>query len=161
MAQSEDLDLAYVSVPKISLKHVVIPAAEIHDYAEGVWKDYYDRLANEDVVNWYKERIAHVETDYIKFKKDAAKEVNYLVKEFECRKSAAAYSRASVSRTGVLDCSKLHTYKYNEDLFKKVTVLPEGKNHGLVFVLDWSGSCLLYTSPSPRDGLLSRMPSSA
>ena len=23
------------------------------------------------------------------------------------------------------------------------------------------GSCLLYTSPSPRDGLLSRMPSSA
>ena len=28
---------------------------------------------------------------------------------------------------------------------------------------DWScfGACLLYTSPSPRDGLLSRMPSSA
>ena len=25
----------------------------------------------------------------------------------------------------------------------------------------WSSSCLLYTSPSPRDGLLSRMPSSA
>ena len=31
-------------------------------------------------------------------------------------------------------------------------------------ILDWVGSCgvcLLYTSPSPRDGLLSRMPSSA
>ena len=26
---------------------------------------------------------------------------------------------------------------------------------------DWPDSCLLYTSPSPRDGLLSRMPSSA
>ena len=26
---------------------------------------------------------------------------------------------------------------------------------------DWSSTCLLYTSPSPRDGLLSRMPSSA
>ena len=25
----------------------------------------------------------------------------------------------------------------------------------------WRVSCLLYTSPSPRDGLLSRMPSSA
>ena len=25
----------------------------------------------------------------------------------------------------------------------------------------WLGTCLLYTSPSPRDGLLSRMPSSA
>ena len=26
---------------------------------------------------------------------------------------------------------------------------------------DLGGDCLLYTSPSPRDGLLSRMPSSA
>ena len=26
---------------------------------------------------------------------------------------------------------------------------------------DWASDCLLYTSPSPRDGLLSRMPSSA
>ena len=25
----------------------------------------------------------------------------------------------------------------------------------------WNNICLLYTSPSPRDGLLSRMPSSA
>ena len=28
-------------------------------------------------------------------------------------------------------------------------------------IADWSQPCLLYTSPSPRDGLLSRMPSSA
>ena len=27
--------------------------------------------------------------------------------------------------------------------------------------VEWLGACLLYTSPSPRDGLLSRMPSSA
>ena len=47
---------------------------------------------------------------------------------------------STTARTGVLDCSKLHQYKYNEDLFKKVTTLAEGKNHGLVFVLDWSGS---------------------
>ena len=39
-----------------------------------------------------------------------------------------------------LIASKLHTYKYNEDLFKKVSVIPDGKNHGLIFVLDWSGS---------------------
>ena len=29
------------------------------------------------------------------------------------------------------------------------------------WVIDRHGTCLLYTSPSPRDGLLSRMPSSA
>ena len=62
------------------------------------------------------------------------------MKEFECRKAADSYARANTARTGVLDCTKLHTYKYNEDLFKKVTTFADGKNHGLVFVLDWSGS---------------------
>ena len=56
------------------------------------------------------------------------------------RKSAHAYARAGVSRTGVLNTKILHQYKYNEDLFKKVTTLPDGKNHGMIFVLDWSGS---------------------
>ena len=82
----------------------------------------------------------HVNKSYSEFKRSAQKEVNYLVKEFEMKKSASAYARATTSRTGVLNTSKLHTYKYNEDLFKKVTNLPEGKNHGLIFLLDWSGS---------------------
>ena len=38
-----------------------------------------------------------------------------------------------------------------------------GTSYGSFVVGGWNGttSCLLYTSPSPRDGLLSRMPSSA
>ena len=32
---------------------------------------------------------------------------------------------------------------------------------GVVYLQDQASNCLLYTSPSPRDGLLSRMPSSA
>jgi hypothetical protein len=63
-----------------------------------------------------------------------------LVKEFECRKAADSYARATTARTGVLDTSRLHSYKYTEDLFKKVSVIPDGKNHGLIFILDWSGS---------------------
>ena len=34
-------------------------------------------------------------------------------------------------------------------------------NYAEILVLDKGKHCLLYTSPSPRDGLLSRMPSSA
>ena len=81
--------------------------------------------------------------------KSAQKEVNYLVKkEFESKKAADALFSLLLHHTGVLDCTKLHTYKFNEDLFKKVTTVPDGKNHGLVFVLDWSGSmgdCILDT----------------
>ena len=40
-----------------------------------------------------------------------------------------------------------------------VAKYPEGKQHSAVMALLYI--CLLYTSPSPRDGLLSRMPSSA
>ena len=42
------------------------------------------------------------------------------------------------------------------DLGQKVENLDEIRQKGLK-----AGACLLYTSPSPRDGLLSRMPSSA
>ena len=78
--------------------------------------------------------------EYDRYKKSSQREVNYLVKEFECKKSRRRHSRSFSSKTGTLDCSKLHTYKYNEDLFRKVNVIPDGKNHGLIFILDWSGS---------------------
>ena len=64
----------------------------------------------------------------------------YLVKEFEMKKSATAYKRATTSKTGIIDPLKLSSYKYNDDIFAKVTTLPGAKNHGLVMFLDWSGS---------------------
>ena len=39
--------------------------------------------------------------------------------------------------------------------------LPRRELDGIGFVGNPAKTCLLYTSPSPRDGLLSRMPSSA
>ena len=63
-----------------------------------------------------------------------------MVKEFEMKKAADQYARASVSKTGTLDMGRLHTYKYNDDLFRKVTTLPGATNHGFVLFLDWSGS---------------------
>ena len=73
-------------------------------------------------------------------KDESKKTVAYMVKEFEMKKSADQYARAAVSKTGSLDMGRLHTYKYNEDLFKKVTTIPGATNHGMVMVLDWSGS---------------------
>ena len=73
-------------------------------------------------------------------KDESKKTVGYMVKEFEMKKSADQYARAAVSKTGSLDMGRLHTYKYNEDLFKKVTTLPGATNHGMVMVVDWSGS---------------------
>lgn len=126
-------EATYLSLPNLNLKTVVASNEEIHKICDDNWEVQQNYPSSARHLEW-------ADSEYDKFKKSAQKEVNYLVKEFECRKSASAYARASVSRTGILDTTKLHTYKYNEDLFKKVTILPDGKNHGLVFVLDWSGS---------------------
>ena len=125
----------YLELPKLDLNKIIVSNSEIHDKCKEYWGSWMEdrELTSDDI-------FGHVDSEFIKFKKSAQKEVNYLVKEFECRKAADSYARASTARTGVLDCTKLHTYKYNEDLFKKVTTLADGKNHGLVFVLDWSGS---------------------
>ena len=56
------------------------------------------------------------------------------------------------------------TYEVNAVTGKldKVQNLTETIAHAdLSDMPDTGGTCLLYTSPSPRDGLLSRMPSSA
>jgi len=125
----------YLELPKLDLKKIIVPNTEIHHKCKETWGDYLKNC------NYTHEEIfGEIDKKFVEFKRSAQKEVNYLVKEFECRKAADSYARATTARTGVLDCSKLHTYKYNEDLFKKVTTLATGKNHGLVFVLDWSGS---------------------
>ena len=125
----------YLELPQVDLKKIIVPNAEIHNRCREEWESWLNNLLyTQEVV------FGEVDSQFNQFKRSAQKEVNYLVKEFECRKAADSYSRASTARTGVLDCSKLHTYKYNEDLFRKVTTLADGKNHGLVFVLDWSGS---------------------
>ena len=85
---------------------------------------------------WVVTKKAEVAT----MKDESKKTVGYMVKEFEMKKAADQYARAAVSKSGSLDMSRLHTYKYNEDLFKKVTTLPGATSHGMVMVLDWSGS---------------------
>ena len=125
-------------------KDVVVSSQEVYTYLHTQWsrqhKEISKNRSSEIADKWYENHITSYHNKFNEFKREIQSEVNYMVKEFECKKSAAAYARASTSRTGILDCTKLHTYKYNEDLFKKVTSLPEGKNHGLIFTLDWSGS---------------------
>ena len=122
---------SYVEVPKMNLDKIIVSNNECSNQIK-LHFDTQEKLAP----GCYKT----VDMEYSKFKKSTQKEVSYLVKEFECKKSADSYRRTLTARTGSLDTTKLHTYKFNEDIFKKISVVPDGKNHGLIFVLDWSGS---------------------
>ena len=51
---------------------------------------------------------------------------------------------------------------YGEDYTKAACrAVDDALHHSSLILFRSLGFCLLYTSPSPRDGLLSRMPSSA
>ena len=86
-----------------------------------------------EYINWLKDTFK-------KFKNENKKTVMYLVKEFEMKKSANSYKRATIHKTGIIDPLKLKEYKYNENIFKKLTIIPDAKNHGMMMLLDWSGS---------------------
>ena len=135
-------DSQYFEIPKIDLSKVIISNKLIHDNITTSFSEQEKEWSDKWVYDGWSPEILfkHVDSEFIKFKKSAQKEVNYLVKEFECRKAADNYSRSATNRTGILDTTKLHTYRFNEDIFKRITTVPDGKNHGLIFILDWSGS---------------------
>ena len=94
---------------------------------------------NHDYHNW-SETKSNLTEDYINFKKTSKKKVGILVREFEQRKAAWQYARAQESRTGSIDVTKLHKYKYDDQIFASITTLADAKSHGMIFVVDYSGS---------------------
>ena len=110
---------------------------------EKVIDDYKVVLAD-----WEKEHIGHYGANlkseilekFNKFKSDENNSISFMVKEFESKKAADIYSRVSIAKTGVIDTNKLTSYKYSDDIFRRLSVVPNGKNHGFVMFLDWSGS---------------------
>ena len=122
-------DRVYATIPKVNDKVIVSYKSVLEQC-----KKHYTEIDNCSVF------ISKTKSEMTKFQMDSKKVVSYMVKEFEMKKSADLYKRASVSKTGTLNMGALHTYQFNEDLFAKVTTLPGATNHGLVMFFDWSGS---------------------
>jgi hypothetical protein len=74
------------------------------------------------------------------FKRENRSFVAMMAKEFEMRKAAKQNLRASTAKTGMIDVNKLHSYKFNDDIFARMTSIPNAKNHGLMMLVDYSGS---------------------
>lgn len=79
-------------------------------------------------------------SEALAYKKDVKKKVGVLIREFERRKAAYQYSRAQEARSGTIDVTKLHKYKFDDQIFNSVTRLANSKNHGMIFYIDYSGS---------------------
>ena len=127
----------YVNIPKGDIEKVLISlddvGAELH---KGVTNAVNDGYSAESIEG----HIARNMKDWLKFRSENKSIVSYMAKEFEMRKSADEFKRTKVAKTGVLNPNKLHAYKFSEDLFLRSNVVSDGKNHGFVMFIDWSGS---------------------
>ena len=91
----------------------------------------------------------HYETHIIKepdlaayrtFVRESDAFVRQLVAQFERKKAADEIRRERPKQTGQLNLDRLHQYKTHDDIFLSKIVKKDGKNHGIVFMLDFSGS---------------------
>ena len=127
----------YVNLPKPILKNIITPAKRVQEqltefYKYGIPTSSYHadrKLPLSHATKWLNE-----------FKQKNERYVGLLAKEFEMRKAAKAFSKSKLSDTGDIDIGKLAGYKFDDNIFRKVMLTPKGKNHGLVLLLDRSGS---------------------
>ena len=119
---------AVMAPSKQQMLDSIVPVSKVMESRKnGKDYDYYFNLPS-------------VTEDWKQFKSSTKQHVNLLVKEFERKKAAFQYSRAQQSTTGSIDVNRLHSYKFEDQIFKSVTKLADAKNHGMIFFIDYSGS---------------------
>ena len=117
----------YLTIPKPTYKNIITPASRVQ------------KLLSESF-DAYPTRTIEFRKYVTDFKSKNERYVSLLAKEFEMRKAAKKYSKAKISNTGDLDINKLSSYKFDDNIFRKMTIVPKGKSHGMILLLDRSGS---------------------
>lgn len=127
LKSEESQETLYLNLPRLNMKGRIIGHKTVH--ANMFFKNVSDTEKN---------RIGNELLRQFKTKNE--KYISYLIKEFTLRKNARVFARAAVSKTGELDMKKLHTYRLVDDIFKRVTIVPQGQNHGMIMFIDCSAS---------------------
>jgi hypothetical protein len=120
----------YGNLNTVKTSDYVVPMNKVIDSIKiKLFQNWTELNAEEDATKIYNE-----------FRKNNQKYINLMVQEFEMRRKASQFARATVAKTGRLDVDRLWSHKISEDLFARNTIMPNGKNHGMLLFLDMSGS---------------------
>jgi len=125
-------DTVYIKMPKLKdIEKCIYGYKEVFSKNDKAYANNNTSFAN---------RLELKRNEYLLFKKQSDKSAAIMRKEFELRKAAFRNSRATVARKGTLNADKLHRYKMSDDIFSSVTRLADAKNHGVMIMIDYSGS---------------------
>ena len=136
----------YVTLPKPVMNKILIDAKSINkrmtkhfaeSYAEQLQVVERHAVEGEHEI-WQKEFTRP--GVMAEFKKKNDRFISLMAKEFEMKKAATKYAKARLYTSGDIDVNKIYKYKFDDQLFRKLTKLPKGKNHGMILTLDLSGS---------------------
>jgi len=131
-------EFRYGNIPKVDVDKVLIPMSEIHAEIDKTITDI--NAGREREALGFRDFHSLARESFNKFRSEQKSIISYMAKEFEMRKSADEHSRTREGKTGVLNPNKLHAYKFSEDIFLRSNIVADGKNHGFVMFVDWSGS---------------------
>lgn len=112
------------------IKYVEIPKKFDQDLFVVTWNKILSEFPAEDTDN----------DSLNRWKGNQKSLINGMVSEFERKRSAYSYAHKKTAETGIIDVQKLFKYRYDDKIFKTITKMNHGKNHGLVMYVDFSGS---------------------
>ena len=128
LIDEKSLDYVYAKLPTPILSKIITPAKRVQEL---LTQEFSKQNAEYESVST---------TLYNDFKRKNERYISLLAKEFEMRKAATKYAKSRLSNTGDVDISKIYKYQIDDNIFRKMMKVPKGKSHGLVLLLDKSGS---------------------
>ena len=124
-------------VSDLNVKAMVYPYKE----AQAMREEYIaTKIDSPHLLEYCPYTSAECREDFNATKKTYKSQANLIAKDFERKKAAFEYQRATTAKSGKLDPLKMHAYKTSEDIFLTTTQLAQAKSHGIMMFLDLSGS---------------------
>lgn len=124
---------SYHTIPKMNVENIVVGYKDILEQFNEFNTDNSDRISqSNDQLNCLNECD--------EFLRKSRPIVNHMVQQFMMKQAADVAKKTHVTKTGVLDTVSMINYRWSEDIFVKNETHEDGKSHGIVMFLDWSGS---------------------
>ena len=137
----EDFPYMSYSLPKVDSSLCIVGFQEvIDDHAFKMERLTDNPRKNKDWISEVRTMIASTDVELTTFRKEVDKSIKELAAQFERRKAAAEIRNERMKESGNLNPDRLHQYRTHDDIFLRNLVKFEGKKHGMVFLIDWSGS---------------------
>jgi len=133
---NEHAQYTYKKLPQMKLENCVITYKDI----EKIWEDFRKELVSKDRLEYHTESRTKSDAKLSEFMNKTKSTVAQMVQQFQMKQAADLDARTSFAKTGVLNTNSMINYRWSEDIFLKNEVHADGKNHGIVMYLDWSGS---------------------